>query len=150
VTVDEPEDYLSVLDLTVTTKGGDAVLEIAGALDDGEGEEYDVLEGPLEVHVHVMRERLKGDFGSGSSEGLLKESADAYPNMRLGIERGLTLVEGCDGVVWRHGAISALLVTCAYESISAMHVRIRRAEVATVGDLIRNDLEVAPVRQWTA
>jgi hypothetical protein len=132
------------MDVTVAAKGRLAVEELVGAVN---GE---LLEGPLEVHVHVMREHPARDFGTGGSEGLLKESADAYPNMRLGMMRGLSIVHAADGTVWREGAVSALLVTCEWASMNAVRVTIRRAPVATVGDLIRNDLPEAPIVSWSS
>jgi len=134
---DEP-----LVDLTLTAGGKEAVQEVASAIDG-------MLAGPLEVHIHVLRQRRAGDFGTGNSEGLLKESADAYPNMRLGVYRGLAVMHGCDGIVWEHGAVSALLVTCAFASMNAIKIVVRQAPVANVGDMIRHDLPDAPLMGWT-
>jgi hypothetical protein len=141
-------DPLLLLDMTLTTGGRDAAQEIAGVMI-SEGAEG-LQQGPLEVHVHVLRQRPKSHYGTGNSEGLLKESADAYPNMRLGVNRGLTVISGCEGIAWEYGAISALLVTCEWASMNAIHIRIRSAPVATIGDLIRWDMEEPPVPGWTS
>jgi hypothetical protein len=145
------DDPLLVLDLTIVSTlqevVREAVREVIGATTSPEVE--GMLPGPIEVHVHVLRERPKSHYGTGLSEGLLRESAEAYP-MRLGVSRGMAVVEGCEGVVWRHGALSALLVTCEWASINAIHIRIRQPPAATVGDLIAWDMEEPPVPRWTS
>lgn len=107
-----------------------------------------MLEGPLEVHVHVMAKRPAGHFGTGSMAGLLRESADAYPLHPLTVERGLALVGRCDGLLWPEGSITALLVTCSWESERGIWMRVRQPPARTVGDLVRGDLDEAPVIAW--
>lgn len=106
------------------------------------------LDGPLEVHVHVMTKRLAGHFGTGSMAGLLRESADAYPVHRRSVERGLALIARCDGLLWPEGTITALLVTCSWESERGIWMRVRQPPARTVGDLVRGDLDEAPVIDW--
>lgn len=107
-----------------------------------------MLDGPLEVHVHVMTNRLAGHFGTGSMAGLLRESADAYPLHRRTVERGLALIGRCDGLLWLEGSITGLLVTCSWESERGMRMRVRQPPARTVGDLVRGDLDEAPVIDW--
>lgn len=41
-----------------------------------------MLRGPLAVEFIFYRKRNKGDFGTGRNEGIVKDSADAYPTKR--------------------------------------------------------------------
>lgn len=103
-----------------------------------------MLEGPVEVHVHVVRPRLQAHFGSGASEGLLRESAPVFPIGRNAMERGAQVVAGCEGVVWVPGALSAVFITCEYGEVGT-RVRIRKPLAASIGDMIRAGLFETPL-----
>lgn len=110
---------------------------------------YDLLEGPLWVHVNVCTSRLKSHYGTGSMEGVLRESADAYPIHRKLVERGADLAARCGGLVWEVGAVAALLVTCEWAEVEEMVIWIRQAPAGTIGDLIRRDLAEPPIAQMS-
>lgn len=132
-----------ILDVTIPTDETDVVLNTVASDVDG------MLPGPVEVHVHVVRARLQAHYGTGLSEGVVKDSAPAYPIGRNAMERGAQVVACCEGVVWEPGALSAVVVTCAWGPAPATRVRIRQALVETVGDMIaRGMLETPVMHPW--
>jgi hypothetical protein len=111
----------------------------------------EAIPGPIEVHVHVTVERPQSHYGTGMSEGLLKTLAPAYPKAQMPLAQALALFHLCDGVVWERGAVTALVATTSYGRLRSTRVRVRRAPVATVGDMITLDLIDPPVIEpWTA
>jgi hypothetical protein len=65
------------------------------------------------------------------------------------LAQALALVQLCEGVVWERGAVSALVATTGYGRLRSTRVRVRRAPVATVGDMITLDFIDPPlIEAW--
>lgn len=132
-----------IIDVTTKADGmdaADAVREAVAELD------YGMLGGPIEVHVHVCRPRLRSAFGSGGHEGILKDSADAYPMDRGAIEQGWAVITACENTAWQEGAVTAVILTCSWgERSTRVQVRL---PPATVADLLSLDLAEAPIIGW--
>jgi len=110
-----------------------------------------VLEGPLEVHVHVTRRRLKSH--ESAQPGVLRGTAPTYPLDRGAIEQGFATYEALENAAWREGAVSVLLVTCSWATEVMTRIRIYRQPIATVEAAVAAGLDQAPTptlepRRW--
>lgn len=100
-----------------------------------------VLEGPLAVLVEVYEARPKHHFGTGGREGILKESAPAYPKGSTGVALAQEFADQCEGAVWERGAVTALMFSSRFEvddgaPKAKIRVTISAAPAATIGELI--------------
>lgn len=60
-----------------------------------------VLRGPLAVEFIFYRRRNKGDFGTGRNEGIVKDSAPAYPTKKPdALKLARAVEDALTGVLW--------------------------------------------------
>lgn len=109
----------------------------------------DVEKGPLTVHVEVWEVRPRSHYGTGGREGILKESAPAYPAGKaftmIGWAQGFA--DQCEGAVWEPGAVTALMLSsrfALFDTDPKIRVTVSRAPVETIGDLVRARWENPP------
>lgn len=104
------------------------------------GEQYrePVLTIPLVVEFVFYVVRPKGHFGTGRNEGIVKDSAPAYPSKKpdvLKLARGVE--DALTGVVWADDAqIVDERVAKRYGDQARVEIRVWPAEVRTVSDLL--------------
>lgn len=103
-------------------------------------EQYDgpVLTGPLVVEFIFYRLRNKGHFGTGRNEGIVKDSAPAYPIVAPdALKLARAVEDALTGFVWRDDALIVdERIAKRFGDRPRVEIRVWRAEVATVGDLV--------------
>jgi Holliday junction resolvase RusA-like endonuclease len=104
------------------------------------GESYfgPVLLGPLVVEFIFYRTRNKGDYGTGRNEGIIKDSAPAYPTKRPDALKLARAVEDClTGVLWADDAqIVDEYIGKRYGTKARVEIKVWPASATTVLDLV--------------
>jgi Holliday junction resolvase RusA-like endonuclease len=113
------------------------------------GEQYlgPLLLGPLTVEIVFVQTRPKVHFGTGRNEGIVKDSAPAYPAKKPDVLKLARAVEDAlTGVVWRDDdQIVDERLAKRYGDRARVEIRVWPSEVMTVGDLVARG-EVEPTR----
>jgi len=106
-----------------------------------------VLLGPLVVEFIFYRVRNKGDYGTGRNEGIIKDSAPAYPAKRPDTLKLARAVEDAlTGVLWADDAqIVDEYIGKRYGEKACVEIKVWPASARTVLDLV-SEGEMEPPR----
>jgi Holliday junction resolvase RusA-like endonuclease len=110
------------------------------------GEQYvgPLLLGPLVVEFVFVQTRPKAHFGTGRNQGIVKDSAPAYPAKNPdALKLGRAVEDALTGVLWRDdNQIVDERIAKRYGDRARVEIRVWPAEVTTVGDLVaRGEVE---------
>lgn len=97
-----------------------------------------ILRGPLVVEFIFYRVRPKAHFGTGRNEGIVKDSAPAYPTTKPDVLKLARAVEDAlTGIVWMDDAqIVDERIAKRYGDKAKVVIRVWPAEHLTVADLV--------------
>jgi len=97
------------------------------------------LEGALEMELHFFQPRTKGHFGTGRNEGLLKDSAPAYPTIKPDIDKlSRAVLDGLTGQLYRDDAqIVRKYAEKHYGEPGRVEILVTQIAERTIGDQTR-------------